>query len=695
LKRILKILFCLLAIEKVEGQQDIVNKLLESSVITGQPKTRIDSLHQLLSNASSDSMKIVVNRAIATYYEEANRDSALYYFKEFYLLAKKHDYRQTVIKGLFEMSIQLDEKSDYGQSYQYLLEAKEMAEDPRNEKKEYNFYQFLPDSTYNVPANLRIFNLALVNCGFAYLYRSIGDLNKMMFYAREAIRILENFTVHEYYRTMYLAINCNVLGEGYYALRRRDSALYFFNKAIEYYTAVGEKKYLSQPLKNIGDVYCSSNNKTAAIEYYHSSVRASMESKEGSNNEIIGSAYQSLSRIFNESNRLDSGIHFINLSLDAYKNVGSIWGIKDSYQTLSQIYSKLNRKDSVNKYLLLAKKDSLYEDKIKRLQTYLKLSFNNQLLLQEQQKEKIETQARVRTYTLLAGLFVFLVIGLILFRNNQQKQKANKVLQTALSNLKSAQAQLIQSEKMASLGELTAGIAHEIQNPLNFVNNFSEVSNELSEEMNVELDRGNIEEAKSIAAAIKKNLEKINYHGKRADAIVKGMLQHSRTSTGLKEPTDINKLVDEYLRLAFHGFRAREKEFNPKLETDFDKSIGKVLVVPQDIGRVLLNLFNNGFYALNEKTKQIRDSFQPALIVSTKRIDNRMEIRVNDNGNGIPKNIVDKIFQPFFTTKPTGQGTGLGLSLSYDIVKAHGGEIKVKTKEGEFTELVIELPISE
>ena len=276
----------------------------------------------------------------------------------------------------------------------------------------------------------------------------------------------------------------------------------------------------------------------------------------------------------------------------------------------------------------------------------------------------------------------------------QQKEELEKTV----IELKSTQSQLIQSEKMASLGELTAGIAHEIQNPLNFVNNFSEVSNELLDEMNEELDKGDINEAKIIAENIKQNLEKINHHGKRADAIVKGMLQHSRKSTGIKEPTDINALCDEYLRLSYHGLRAKDKSFNADFKTNFDATIGVINIVSQDIGRVLLNLFNNAFYAVNNKqkaenTKQKRD-YKPLISVSTKKINDKVEIRVSDNGNGIPQNIIDKIFQPFFTTKPTGEGTGLGLSMSYDIItKQHNGTIKVESKEGEGSEFIIQFKV--
>ena len=291
----------------------------------------------------------------------------------------------------------------------------------------------------------------------------------------------------------------------------------------------------------------------------------------------------------------------------------------------------------------------------------------------------------------------------------EQKRKAieetNVALQQSLEELNAAQAQLIQSEKMASLGELTAGIAHEIQNPLNFVNNFSEVSTELVDEMNDEIDKGNLEDAKQIAQDLKQNLEKINLHGKRAGDIVKGMLQHSRSSSGVKEPTDINALADEYLRLAYHGLRAKDKSFNATLKTDFDETIGNINIIPQDISRVIMNLITNAFYAVNEKTLSAvaglpteqagptAVKYEPTVSVSTKKINDKVEIKVTDNGNGIPQKILDKIFQPFFTTKPTGQGTGLGLSMSYDIVKAHGGELKVETEDGEGTNFSILLAI--
>ena len=309
------------------------------------------------------------------------------------------------------------------------------------------------------------------------------------------------------------------------------------------------------------------------------------------------------------------------------------------------------------------------------------------------------------------GIYGLLLIAVALTVHRYQKQRViraerekaqkkeleqAKEIEKAYHALKTTQQQLIQSEKMASLGELTAGIAHEIQNPLNFVNNFSDVNKELLTEMREEIAKGNYDEVKSLAKDVEDNEDKINQHGKRADAIVKGMLQHSRSSSGVKEPTDINKLADEYMRLSYHGLRAKDKAFNATLKTDFDDGIGLINVIPQDIGRVLLNLFTNAFYAVSERTASALSGgqqYEPTVSISTKRINGKIEMRVSDNGNGIPQKVLDKIFQPFFTTKPAGRGTGLGLSLSYDIVKAHGGELMVETKEGEGSVFVVRLPM--
>ncbi len=286
----------------------------------------------------------------------------------------------------------------------------------------------------------------------------------------------------------------------------------------------------------------------------------------------------------------------------------------------------------------------------------------------------------------------------VVLERTAELMKQKEELQQAITDLKSTQAQLVQREKMASLGELTAGIAHEIQNPLNFVNNFSEVSAELSEELQHEVNKLSIEPEQksslnSILSDIKHNQQKINHHGKRADGIVKGMLMHSRKSTGEKELTDINLLADDYMQLSYHGLRAKDKSFNATMQTYYNKDLQKINVVPQDMGRVFLNLFTNAFYAVGEKKKRGVEDYEPVVRVYTSKLNSFIEIRIKDNGDGMSQDILDKIYQPFFTTKPAGHGTGLGLSISYDIIKAHGGELSVNTKEGEFAEFIIKLPI--
>ena len=269
-------------------------------------------------------------------------------------------------------------------------------------------------------------------------------------------------------------------------------------------------------------------------------------------------------------------------------------------------------------------------------------------------------------------------------------------LRTALTELRTAQAQLVQAEKMASLGELTAGIAHEIQNPLNFVNNFADVSVEILGELREEQSRPARDAGLEgeLLDDIAQNLQKIHHHGQRAASIVKAMLEHSRASTGERRPTDLNQLADEYFRLAYQGLRAKDKSFNAALNTAFAPGLPQVEVVGPDLGRVLLNLFSNAFYAVRQRQLQGEAGYAPTVAVHTHQQGDHVEIRIRDNGVGIPEAVRQKIFQPFFTTKPSGEGTGLGLSLSYDIVtKGHGGTLTVESREGEYTEFLVKLPV--
>jgi len=430
------------------------------------------------------------------------------------------------------------------------------------------------------------------------------------------------------------------------------------------------------------------NNLPLAIKYYHESNEAAIAQSEFRE---AATVVNGMALAFKKMGKTDSAISYAKQGLKLGQMLSYRNRILAASSLLAELYAEKDPKEAVKYYQIAsASKDSLYGvQKVLKLQSS---TMKEQERLADEEAARIAYQNKIRQRTLVGGVAAFLGIALILYRNNRQKQKANKILETTLVNLKTTQSQLIQAEKMASLGELTAGIAHEIQNPLNFINNFSEVNTELVDELKSELTVGNTHSAIEIADDIKENEKKINHHGKRADAIVKGMLQHSGASAGQKEMADINALCDEYLRLAYHGLRAKDKSFNAKLETNFDNSIDKINIVPQDMGRALLNFYNNAFYIVNEKQKENLNGYEPTVSVSTKKIKGKVEIRVADNGNGIPQKILDKIFQPFFTTKPTGQGTGLGLSLAYDIVKANGGEIKVQTKEGEGSEFIIQLP---
>ncbi len=354
----------------------------------------------------------------------------------------------------------------------------------------------------------------------------------------------------------------------------------------------------------------------------------------------------------------------------------------------------------------------VYRDSISNLEAVEKMGEQSKNFEVSQKQAEVNTlnQQRKLQRTLLtvalAVLAVIIVLIIILFSNYRQKQKAYTLLtkakalteeqrdetNKALEKLKRAQAHLIQSEKLASLGQLTAGIAHEIQNPLNFVTNFSEVNTELIADLQEANRKKDTDEVHAISEEIFSNESKIGYHGKRADAIVKGMLQHSRAGEQEQKPTDINALIDEYFRLAYHGLRAKDKSFNAAMNKDFDPEAGIIHIVPQELGRVILNIVNNAFFAVHAKSKDAPADYSPAVSVSTKRKGNQLFISVKDNGSGIPAGIREKIFHPFFTTKGPGVGTGLGLSLSYDIIKAHGGDITVESVEGLGSEFIITLP---
>jgi two-component system NtrC family sensor kinase len=650
-----------------------------------------DSLKNALKNLPDGQARYRVSRDIYSIYEESNRDSALYYAEQGVLIAQASHHKAAESLSLTNKGYQLTQLGRFADALQCLQQSFAIAEDRRIEKEPY-----WDVSTLGFKGNSRLLALSYAHHIFAVLMLRTGNTEQQIIHFKEAGRI---GTQIGYMPRMILA-NMN-LGQTYVSINKYDSALIYEKEAERLQTQSEFEKYLGHINMTLGDIYSASGQQHLALQYYYSGLTSVIK---WNNLGVRSRIYLRLSKYHLAAGNKDSAMYYSKQNLTAIQSMGAVAGTETNigigYEYMYLSYQLNQQFDSAFFYqgLAMAAKDSLTKIRVKNLTEFQNLTFSEQIRLREAEKDKIAFQNKVRTYFLLAGIALFFLLAIIFYRNNRQKHKAKIKIEQAYDDLKATQRQLIQSEKMASLGELTAGIAHEIQNPLNFVNNFSEVNKELLVEMKDEMDKGNFDDAKTIANDVIDNEEKIIHHGKRADAIVKGMLQHSRSSdsgSGVKEPTDINALADEYLRLAYHGLRAKDKSFNAVLKTDYDPGIGNISIIPQDIGRVILNLITNAFYAVTEKKKQHPDGFEPTVSVSTKKAGDKVLVAIKDNGNGIPQKVLDKIFQPFFTTKPTGQGTGLGLSLSYDIIKAHGGEIKVETKEMEFTEFIIRLPLKD
>jgi len=623
-----------------------------------QTSEAINNLRQKLASATNDTVRITAQVFLCYEYRLGNTDSSIFYGQQAFNLSQKINNTAGQILSLGFMSITMRQLGN-------LPRALEMA------------FKALQIAKANNQENLT----APAMNGISEVYTVLKDYPRALIYLEKQIAICKETNNIE-----GLAYGLRDKGTVFVEMNRLDSAEFYELKAIDEFRK--RKKEEPSVYEILGDIRVKLRDYKGALSDYQRSLRTSLQNNE---RRTTASTYNKLASFYKLTDKLDSAIFYAQKGLVESEFISQKETIQEAATLLSGFYEQRDPQEAF-KYLKIADayKDSLFgASNIQAVQVLVSQD-------EEHQKEidaaKTNYRNQLKQYGLISGLAILLIIAFILLRNNRQKQRTNKVLENTLSDLKSTQAQLIQSEKMASLGELTAGIAHEIQNPLNFVNNFSELNTELVDELKTELMTNNQQQAIDIADNIKDNQQKINFHGKRADAIVKGMLQHSRTSTGQKELTDINALCDEYVRLAYHGLRAKEKDFNAKFETDFDPTIGKINLVPQDIGRVLLNLINNAFYAVSEKAKLSTDNYQPLVVVSTKKLDAKVEVRVGDNGNGVPQNVADKIFQPFFTTKPTGQGTGLGLSLSYDIVKAHGGEIKMETKKGIGSEFIFQIP---
>ncbi|HKC37305.1 MAG TPA: ATP-binding protein [Chitinophagaceae bacterium] len=649
-------------------------------------RMQADSLKIVLAASTNDSVTMYINRQLGMYYQEINRTAALTYYEEMLKLAKKIKQKIWEAEALSRNGYVSCLIQNYSGGLKFLLMARNLALQKNLEKEMWNPGLL---SKKNVAYEARMTILCDINNHLGLVHLFSGEYAKALNYHRNVQKINEILN-----DTTLMSLSFLNMGEAYRGLMQLDSAESEFNKSIYYSDISGYKKYNGLTLYDIGEIYEMKNNAAEAKKYYRLSIITSIETESP---DFEGMGFQALADISKKEGNIDSALYFSRQALNIYQNINDTLGLIAAYTSLASALDSSHQTDSAYQCLkkAITLKDAL--NKEGRIKSFQLAGFNEQLKLEEQKAEQLRTITKIRTYSFVAGIAVLLFMSGIFYRNYRRQRKHKTVIENAFTDLKSTQVQLIQSEKMASLGELTAGIAHEIQNPLNFVNNFSEVNTELIDEMQQELKTGNNNEAIAISNNIKENQEKINYHGKRADAIVKGMLQHSRSSNGVKEPTNINALADEYLRLSYHGLRAKDHTFNATIKTDFDESIGSINIIPQDIGRVILNLITNAFYAVDEKKKQEPDGYEPTVTVATKLVIppsvgmRGVEIKVSDNGNGIPQKILDKIFQPFFTTKPAGQGTGLGLSLSYDIVKAHGGELRVETKEGEGSEFIIQL----
>ena len=644
----------------------LVSFLLMVDVGAAQ-QTYADSLYRLLNQAKKeDTNRVMALCYLADYYGFIQSDSCFYYASQSALLSRKLKYTYGEYWASLATFHGFNTQGNYPKALQAALDYLRTAEDLKNERPE------VMSQAY--------YTLGLLN-------REMANYEEAKLQFHKGIQWQESIgqPLEEVY-TSY-----SQMGNIFSTLKRLDSALWYAQKGYDLgLNSKQYKKYFALAISSLGNIYLSLGNFKMADKYFRDAIRASILY-----NNIYFEVrnYNSLAMLFNKTNVRDSCIYYAAKSLQLSQQHHFAESTYDASNLLTKTYESVNKPDSTLKYIkiMLAAKDSVFSQV--KGQQFRQLAFDAVMHQQDIDKAKERYQYKVRSFILLTALGVFLLLALIFYRNARQKQKSKIKIENAFKELKATQSQLIQAEKMASLGELTAGIAHEIQNPLNFVNNFSEVNAELIEEMKEEINKRNFEEVKIIADNISENEKKINHHGKRADAIVKGMLQHSQASAGKKEPADINMLADEYLRLAYHGLRAKEKSFNATMKTDYDESIGKINIIPQDIGRVLLNLYSNAFYAVTEKNRQQDDHYEPTVSVSTKKMADKVFISIKDNGGGIPPKVIGKIFHPFFTTKPTGQGTGLGLSLSYDIMQAHGGELKVQTEEGEGAEFTIVIPV--
>ena len=664
----------------------------------------IAGLRETYLMAKDDSTRQNVLLNIVTYYADIDRDSAHFYNEQRLVIAKKSGYKLLEAAVLGVKGYQKIQKGEYAEALKCLQESLKITQDSNNLEVNHWIIVF----PFHIPGKERFHVMSSCMHQFGILMRDTDNLPKEIEYLKKALLLARQ--VNSIDRQM---ISNSNLGSSFLRKGMPDSALYHAQQSDscallpEFKGAPGGRNKVL-----MGDVYFTQGDYRQAKILYLKGLDLSIKSNNQFN---IAIAKHKLSQLYFKIKQNDSALFY------AKDNLSSMYLVKQNfanfqlnlgtlYEDIFFAYKQNNQQDSAYKYLLIASqiKDSLYKVRIANLSAFQNVSFEETLRLENLESEQLQTESKIRIYSLLAGLMVVSLIGIILFRNNNQRKKSNllltnqkneieqqkKQVEESMERLQSTQSQLVQAEKMASLGELTAGIAHEIQNPLNFVNNFAEINTELIDELKKEIEPAGIISANELVEDIKANSEKITHHGNRADAIVKSMLQHSRKTSAQKELTDINALCDEYMRLFYHGLRAKDKSFNAEYDTKFDTNLPLISVIPQDIGRVILNLINNAFYAVNARQKMEQDSgYKPLVTLTTSKQGDQVVIEVADNGTGMPEQVKEKIFQPFFTTKPTGEGTGLGSSLSYDIVtKGHGGSINVSTSTNQGTVFSVQLP---
>ena len=654
--------------------------------------------------AKDDSTKQNALLNLVNHYNEIDRDSALYFNEQRLVIAKKIGYKLLEAAALNAKGYQKIQKGEYAEALKCLQESLKITQDSNNLEVNHWIIVF----PFHIPGKARFHVMSSCMHQFGILMRETDNLPKELECFKKALLLARQ--VNSIDRQM---ISHSNLGSAFLRKGMPDSALYHAQQSDSCALLPGFKGIFGGRNKALmGDVYFKQGDYRQAKILYLKGLDLSIKTNNQFN---IVIAKHKLSQLYLKIKQNDSALFY------AKDNLSSMYLVKQNfanfqlnlgtlYEDIFFAYKQNNQQDSAYKYLLITSqiKDSLYKVRIANLSAFQNVSFEETLRLESLESEQLQTESKIRIYSLLAGLMVVSVIGIILFRNNNQRKKSNlmltsqkneieqqkKQVEESMERLQSTQSQLVQAEKMASLGELTAGIAHEIQNPLNFVNNFAEINTELIDELKKEIEPAGIISANELVEDIKANSEKITHHGNRADAIVKSMLQHSRKTSAQKELTDINALCDEYMRLFYHGLRAKDKSFNAEYDTKFDTTLPLISVIPQDIGRVILNLINNAFYAVNARQKMEQDSgYKPLVTLTTSKQGDQVVIEVADNGTGMPEQVKEKIFQPFFTTKPTGEGTGLGLSLSYDIVtKGHGGIMEVLTREGEGSKIIVRLP---